>query len=59
MDTLFTLLVNAGNGVRVSDRVDRPQTPVLDAFPYLAPPTSLALGNNTRATLAALGPAED
>jgi hypothetical protein len=36
MDTLFTLLVNAGNGARVSDGVDLPQTPVSDAFPYLA-----------------------
>lgn len=54
MDTLFTLLVNAGNGARVSDGVDRPQTPVSDAFPYLAPPTTLPRGN-LQATLAALG----
>ena len=39
MDTLLTLLINAGNGARVSDGVDRPATPVSDAFPYLAPPT--------------------
>jgi len=55
MDTLFTLLVNAGN---VSDGVDRPQTPVSDTFHYLAPPTALPLGNNTRAILAALGAPE-
>lgn len=54
MDTLFTLLVNAGNGARVSDGVDRPQTPVSDAFPYLAPPTSIP-SDNLQATLAALG----
>ena len=59
MDTLFTLLVNAGNGARVSDGVDHPQTPVSDTFPYLAPPTPLPLGNNTRAALAALGVAEE
>jgi hypothetical protein len=57
MDTLFTLLVNAGNGARVSDGVDRPQTPVSDAFPYLAPPTPLPRGN-LQATLAALGAPE-
>jgi len=45
MDTLYTLLVNAGNGARVSDGVDCPATPVSDAFPYLAPPTSLPRGN--------------
>jgi hypothetical protein len=46
MDTLFTLLVNAGNGARVSDGVDLPQTPVSDAFPYLAPPTPLLVGKS-------------
>lgn len=45
MDTLFTLLVNAGNGPRVSDGVDRPAKPVSDAFPYLAPPTPLPRGD--------------
>jgi hypothetical protein len=54
MDTLFTLLVNAGNGARVSDGVDRPQTPLSDAFPYLAPPTSMS-SDNLQATLATLG----
>jgi hypothetical protein len=54
MDTLFTLLVNAGNGARVSDGVDSPQTPVSDSFPYLAPPTSIP-ADNLQATLAALG----
>ena len=54
MDTLFTLLVNAGNGAGVSDGVDHPQTPVSDAFPYLAPPTSIP-SDNLHATQAALG----
>jgi hypothetical protein len=54
MDTLFTLLVNAGKGARVSDGVDHPQTPVSDAFPYLAPPTSIP-SDNLQATLTALG----
>ena len=57
MDTLFTLLVNAGNGARVSDGVERPQTPVSDTFPYLAPPTPLPQGN-LQANLAALGAPE-
>ena len=45
MDTLYTLLVNAGNGPRVSDGVDRPTKPTSDAFPYLAPPTPLPQGD--------------
>ena len=39
IDKELTLLVNGGKGPRVSDGVDRPQTPVSDAFPYQAPPT--------------------
>jgi hypothetical protein len=45
MDTLYTLLVNAGNGPRVSDGVDQPTKPASDAFPYLAPPTPLPQGD--------------
>jgi hypothetical protein len=45
MDKLYTLLVNAGNGPRVSDGVDRPAKPVSDVFPYLAPPTPLSRGD--------------
>jgi Domain of unknown function (DUF4331) len=41
IDKLLTLIVNGGKGPRVSDGVDRPATPVSDAFPYQAPPTSL------------------
>jgi hypothetical protein len=57
IDKLLTLLVNGGKGPRVSDGVDRPQTPVSDAFPYLAPPThqprakqglSLAIGEESK-----------
>lgn len=39
IDKLLTLIVNGGKGARVSDGVDKPATPVSDAFPYLAPPT--------------------
>ena len=39
IDKLLTLIVNGGKGPRVSDGVDRPQTPVSDTFPYQAPPT--------------------
>jgi hypothetical protein len=38
MDTLYTLLVNAGRGPRIGDGVDRATTPATGAFPYLAPP---------------------
>jgi hypothetical protein len=38
MDTLFTLLVNAGNGPTIRDGVDQSTRPASCAFPYLAPP---------------------
>src|ERR687898_1681681 len=38
MDTLFTLLVNAGNGPRIRDGVDRSTRPALPSFPYLTAP---------------------
>lgn len=38
MDTLYTLLINAGNGPRISDGVDRATMPASDAFPYLVSP---------------------
>jgi hypothetical protein len=37
MDTIFTLLVNGGNGPRISDGVDRPTLLASRAFPYLVP----------------------
>lgn len=38
MDTIFTLLVNAGNGSTIRDGVDQATKPASQAFPYLAPP---------------------
>jgi hypothetical protein len=38
MDTIFTMLVNAGNGPVISDGVDRATRPASHEFPYLAPP---------------------
>jgi hypothetical protein len=38
MDTLFTLLVNAGTGPRIRDGVDQATMPASCSFPYLAPP---------------------
>jgi Domain of unknown function (DUF4331) len=38
MDTLYTLLINAGGGPRIGDGVDRATAPATRAFPYLAPP---------------------
>src|ERR687887_1960193 len=38
MDTLFTLLVNAGNGPTIRDGVDQATMPAGRTFPYLASP---------------------
>jgi len=38
MDTLYTLLINAGNGPRIGDGVAQATAPASRAFPYLAPP---------------------
>ncbi|MFF8726295.1 DUF4331 family protein [Streptomyces sp. NPDC015171] len=38
IDTLYTLIVNAFRGPRVSDGVDRATAPAAREFPYLAPP---------------------
>ena len=37
-DTLMTMLINAGNGPRISDGVDGQAVPATRAFPYLVPP---------------------
>ena len=39
MDTIFSLMVNAGRGPRIRDGVDRASRPASQAFPYLAPPS--------------------
>jgi Domain of unknown function (DUF4331) len=38
MDTIFTQLVNAGNGPTIRDGVDSATRPATGNFPYLAPP---------------------
>jgi hypothetical protein len=38
IDTLFTQLVNAGNGPVIRDGVDQATRPAVRTFPYLAPP---------------------
>ena len=38
MDTIFTLLINAGNGPVIRDGVDHSTQPAARTFPYLAPP---------------------
>ena len=40
MDTLFTLLINADKGPRISDGVDQATKPASGVFPYLAPPNA-------------------
>lgn len=37
MDTIFTLMINAGNGPVIRDGVDRATRPASGRFPYLAP----------------------
>jgi hypothetical protein len=37
MDTIFTLMINGGNGPVIRDGVDRSTRPASRAFPYLAP----------------------
>ena len=38
MDTIFTLLINAGKGPVIRDGVDQASRPATDTFPYLAAP---------------------
>jgi len=38
MDTLYTLLINGGNGPRIGDGVDQATAPASRSFPYLAAP---------------------
>jgi hypothetical protein len=38
MDTLATLLINAGNGAPIRDGVSEATAPAGETFPYLAPP---------------------
>ena len=54
MDTIYTLLVNAGNGARISDGVDRATVPASNVFPYLAPPNPPPPAAQQAAALAAL-----
>ena len=54
MATLYTLLINAGNGPRISDGVDRATVPASDVFPYLAPPNPPPPAAQQAAALAAL-----
>ena len=42
MDTLYTLLINAGKGPRISDGVDQATKPASSVFPYLALPNASA-----------------
>ena len=46
MDTIFTLLVNAGNGPVIRDGVDQATRPASRAFPYLAPAESRSPGGS-------------
>ena len=50
MDTLFTTLINHGEGPRMSDGVDAPSKRTSDEFPYLAAP-SLGAPNRLKSWL--------
>ena len=54
MATLYTLLINAGNGPRISDGVHRATVPASNVFPYLAPPNPPPPAAQQAAALAAL-----
>jgi hypothetical protein len=49
IDKLLNLLINADKGPQVRDGVDRPATPVLNTFPYQAPPTTHMVQGNLQA----------
>ncbi|HEX8807265.1 MAG TPA: DUF4331 family protein [Candidatus Aquilonibacter sp.] len=38
IDTFLTVMINGGNGPRISDGVDQATVPASSTFPYLAPP---------------------
>ena len=52
MDTLYTLLINADNGARISDGVDRATATASDVFPYMASPNASAPTSPQEAGLA-------
>jgi hypothetical protein len=54
MATLYTLLINAGNGPRISDGVHRATVPASEVFPYLVPPNPPPPAAQQAAALAAL-----
>jgi hypothetical protein len=54
MATLYTLLINAGNGPRISDGVHRATVPASNVFPYMAPPNPPPPAAQQAAALAAL-----
>jgi len=39
MDTIFSLMINAGTGPRIRDGVDSSSRPASTSFPYLSPPS--------------------
>jgi hypothetical protein len=54
MATLYTLLINAGNGPRISDGVERATVQASDVFPYLVPPNPVPPGGLQLGDLAKL-----
>jgi Domain of unknown function (DUF4331) len=53
MATLYTLLINAGKGPRISDGVHQATKPPSEVFPYLAPPNPPPTAQQTAALAAA------
>jgi len=51
MDTYYTLLINAGNGPRVRDGLDRVTVAASCVLPYPAPPNPPKTGRGSEAGL--------
>ena len=54
MSALYTLLINAGNGPRISDGVHAATAPASNVFPYLAPPNEVPSREEQLGKLAAI-----
>jgi len=51
MDTIYTLLINAGHGPRITDGVHHATVPALLTYPFLAPPSTHLTDAESRAVM--------
>jgi hypothetical protein len=59
MDTLYTLLIKADKGPRISDGVDQATVPASGGFPYLQPPNAPLSREQAEMVAALVGPQAD